>query len=86
MSFEQPPDWIFEDGVEQHEWTNDVAMVGQTGLDYMPAVMMHEFGHTARLGHSAGLEDVMIHASTKSGLSANDIRAMKEIYRSHVAH
>ena len=86
LHFEQPPVWIMVDGEVQHEWTNDVSRVGQAGMDYMPAVMMHEFGHTAGLGHSAGPEDVMGHASNRSGLSANDIRAMKEIYQSHVAH
>ena len=70
----------------EHTWTNNVNLVGTLNMDYMPAVMMHEFGHTAGLGHSAGHQDVMGYASDKSVLSANDKRAMKEIYENHVAH
>ena len=86
LYFEQPPVWVVN-GVEvEHMWTNNVNEVGNANMDYMPAVLMHEFGHTAGLGHSAWHQDVMGYASDKSVLSANDKRAMKEIYENHVAH
>ena len=85
LYFEQPP-IRFVNGVEvQHMWTNNVNEVGNANMDFMPAVLIHEFGHTAGLGHSAWHEDVMGYARDKSVLSANDKRAMKEIYESHMA-
>ena len=85
LYFEQPPFRFFNGMEVEHMWTNDVALVGDAMTDYMPAVMMHEFGHTAGLGHSAWHQDVMGYARDKSALSSNDKRAMKEIYESHVA-
>ena len=85
LYFEQPPVRGVGANEVQRRWTNDFSLV-TSAVYYLPAVMMHEFGHTAGLGHSAWHEDVMGHASDKSALSANDKRAMKEIYRSHTAH
>ena len=91
LYFEQPPIWTMQDVNMNdvnavHTWTNNVNLVGTLNMDYMPAVMMHEFGHTAGLGHSAGPQDVMGPPSNKSVLSANDKRAMREIYENHIAH
>ena len=91
LYFEHPP----EDGLVSttHEWTRDPNMGGVTVLGveyiYMPAIMMHEFGHAAGLGHPITRTDIMslsVVTSNVQELTDNDKEAMKSIYNSHAAH
>ena len=63
------------------------------------SIMVHEFGHTIGLDHSAGWEDIMIgrvrelepcSPSTlepeRCGLSTNDKEGIEAIYEHHTAH
>ena len=52
---------------------------------YMPAFMMHEFGHTAGLGHSSRLSDIMSDFVQPQvlGLTGNDEKAMKNLYNNN---
>ncbi len=54
---------------------------------FLPLVMMHEFGHTAGLPHSASEDDIMWPTFEKGEIirrpTSNDIAAMADINRSH---
>ena len=52
---------------------------------YMPAYMMHEFGHTAGLDHSLHVYDIMSFPMEHSvrGLTGNDVKAMKNLYNNN---
>ena len=52
---------------------------------YMPAYMMHEFGHTAGLGHSSHLSNIMSGFIQPQviGLTADDEKAMKNLYNNN---
>ena len=91
LYFEYPP----EDGdaKTKHVWTLNPNMGGVTSRGikyiYMPAIMMHEFGHAAGLGHPITRTDIMslsVVTSNVQELTDNDKEAMKSIYNSHAAH
>ena len=72
----------------EYVWTNvaSVAM-GMPGHFYLPVVTMHEFGHTAGLGHGSVSNDVMYAGiSAQTQLSDNDKKAMKANYAGHSSH
>ena len=76
-----------------YTWTKDPNRAGQTisiskKYLYMPYVMMHEFGHTAGLGHPNTDVDVMsgtVNHDVKQ-LTDNDKKAMRSIYSSSDTH
>ena len=88
---EEPPRWGIGDS---KKWTINFkdAIDRPNKFVYLPSVLMHEFGHTMGLGHSAsGVSDVMnggireIEPCGKShaecGLSINDRKGAKSIYQ-----
>ena len=89
LYFEYPPE---PDHGSDYLWTNDPNMsrvvLNNVEYLYMPAYIMHEFGHTAGLDHNAAVNNVMSvdirsHVLT---ISDDDKKAMKSIYNSHTAH
>ena len=72
------------------EWTNDIAEVRQMPDDfyYLPQVIMHEFGHTAGLGHTL-VGDVMGPIYSRdplSGPTSYDLNGITNIYQNHTRH
>ena len=73
-----------------YTWSSDADgdnMIGRNQI-YLPMVMIHEFGHTAGLWHSAHADDLMTGLDIKEEViigkpSSNDISAMKDINRDH---
>lgn len=65
------------------KWTSKDTMRLDDIVLYLPAVISHEFGHAAGLGHSESTSDIM-HRKYNSNViapSTNDVRAMREVYR-----
>ncbi len=68
----------------EYTWTNDLGDGKVLPFIYLPGVVMHEFGHTAGLGHNPVNGGVMYpgeYAKTKP--SGNDKKAMKANYAGH---
>ena len=69
-----------------HSWTTNSMMIEDWEY-YLPATMMHEFGHTAGLGHSGNPSDLMTSAPPDGEIiqtpPSNDISAMRVVNTSH---
>ena len=89
LYFEHPPVWKER---TQRRWTNSEAMAMGAGFEYMPAIMTHEFGHSAGLAHSPSTDDIMGPFVTNDGtvvkerLSSYDIAGMGVIYGGRSSH
>ena len=78
------------------EWTTDLKDMASNprAYEYLPRVLMHEFGHTIGLGHSAEVDaagnrhdDIMNGGDrSQNALSVNDSNGLKSIYENHVGH
>ena len=78
LYFEIPPVWENISSVKI--WTNKRSQANHPHYQYMPSVMMHEFGHAAGLGHSSNVNDVMRSVSNLD-LSNNDKEGVKMMYK-----
>ena len=72
------------------EWTNDPDEARRQPDDfyYLPQVIMHEFGHTAGLGHTPG-GNVMGAIDSRNPIEAPtpyDVDGMRNNYESHTRH
>lgn len=92
---EDPPHWGTDD--YPREWTLDYQLSRNRSSEfqYLPAVLVHEFGHVIGLGHSADSSDIMRGAvrrigctGSDCGLSDNDREGARALYTSphHAAH
>ena len=86
LYFENPPN----SSGTKYEWTNISGLAGTKNSNnesylYMPAFMMREFRHTAGLGHSSRLSDIMSDFVQPQvlGLTGNDEKAMKNLYNNN---
>ena len=78
---EDPPRW---DGGPQEVWTISLAdWNGDRDLyEYLPYVLMHEFGHTLGLGEGADSDDIMGGARRRD-LSDGDAKGLRATYAHH---
>ena len=72
----------------EYKWTDQVRLLSvDPKYRYLPAVMLHEFGHTPGLGHSPSGIDVMYGPyNTQTSLQTNDKEAMNATYEGHSPH
>ena len=85
---EYPPQ--FPGDASYKEWTNDPDEARRQPDDfyYLPQVIMHEFGHTAGLGHTPG-GNVMGAIDSRNPIEAPtpyDVDGMRNNYESHTRH
>ena len=75
---------------DYREWTNDIGKVIQMPNDfyYLPQVIMHEFGHTAGLGHTltGDLMGPINPNNPLSGPTSYDLNGITNIYQCHTEH
>lgn len=73
---------------KEYIWTNSITLANNDSDHYyLPVYVMHEFGHTAGLGHSSVSNDVMYaRIGSRTTLSDNDEDAMEANYEGHSSH
>ena len=77
-------DAAYESGTRKR-WTNDFVKSSMPNFFYLPGYFMHEFAHTAGLGHSPASSDILGNADMEY-LSSDDTEAMKSNYAGHTSH
>ena len=81
---EDPPRWPRK-GSEEWTTTFDLADKEPLKYEYLPWVLMHEFGHTLGLGHSAD-GDTIMGGKRRAGISNTDAQGLRATYAHHRVH
>ncbi len=93
MWLEEPPYWP---GQGKKEWTNnfDQVDIEPEKYQYLPAILVHEFGHPLGLANTKSMDSIMTgnalefpcDADILKCLTINDLIGLNMIYLRHVAH
>ena len=69
------------------EWTSNLikATTNPQKYEHLPSVLMHEFGHTIGLGHSA-TPNTLMSSAVRTGLHPEDRKGAEAIYQNHADH
>ncbi len=78
---EDPPRWP---GRGREKWTTDFDDATKKAMqfEYLPWVLMHEFGHTLGLGHSSD-GDAIMGGKTRARVSNTDAQGLRATYAHH---
>ena len=92
MWLEEPPYWPDQ----KKEWVNNYALwnTNKGALQYLPAILVHEFGHPLGLANTKSMKSIMsgnalelpCDADILKCLTINDLTGLHMIYLRHVAH
>ena len=74
--------------LREYTWSDDSFLVAQNpNYRYLPAVVLHELGHTPGLGHSGSGNNVMYGPyNTQMRPQRDDREAMRANYAGHSPH
>ena len=85
LVIEDPPRWPKDDAGTVRKWTTkfSVWQADPEFNEYLPRVLMHEFGHTLGLGHSA-VSGAIMAGLVSPNLADTDIKGLKATYAHHL--
>ena len=81
---EDPPRWPGDPANSVREWTTEITdwLMDDEMYEYLPRILMHEFGHTLGLGHSEDRSAIM-DGLVSPNLADTDIKGLKATYAHH---
>lgn len=84
---EDPPRWPEDPAGSKRTWTTSFSdwRKDKDGLEYLPRVLMHEFGHTLGLGDSKSVDFIMCQLSSPN-LADTDVKGLRATYAHHRVH
>ena len=84
---EDPPRWPEDPAGSKRTWTTDFDDATKKAMqfEYLPRVLMHEFGHTLGLGDSTSVDFIMGRLSSPN-LADTDVKGLRATYAHHRVH
>ena len=84
FEIEDPPRWPRDDLKPERKWTTSFSEwnSNKDEFEYLPWVLMHEFGHTLGLGHSTD-GDAIMGGAKRTDLGDTDMNGLKATYAHH---